>query len=378
MTFRAELLSSGKFTSKNGEKEIENDPLVELLENPNEYQTGEELLKCWSYYFDAHGWVYVYPSSNSVGFENQLKSSTIIKSKLYVLDPDLIKFTHTNISNRILSLFGVDNPVKFDYEPLGLVGIKYSEIVPYFDIRQNSEKPYTGVSRLLALGQQIQNYFIAMQGKEHLLKSVGGQLIVLDGKTDDFGLDVSVPDKFDDSLDENGNTKTVSHKENLENQLNRTGLGGAYKTISFMNLNLKKINLSDGLDKIKFDAYALEDARSIYNKFNIPQEFQNLTTKTSATADDKTSALMWYIQNSTEPTGNQLPAKLAKFYNHQNTVTLDFDHLPVFQENEETRVDVNVKVVDMYLRLFEAGLIKDVELKLILEDYGITSGKNNK
>ena len=32
----------------------------------------------------------------------------------------------------------------------------------------------------------------------------------------------------------------------------------------------------------------------------------------------------------------------------------------------------------MYLRLFEAGLIKDTDLKLILEDYGITSGKNNK
>lgn len=372
------MLSSGNFTSKNGDKDIENDPLIELLNNPNEYQTGEELLKCWSYYFDAHGWVYIYPSSNSVGFENQLKSNSIVKSKLYVLDPDLIKFTHTNISNRILSLFGAENPVKFDYEPLGLKGVKYSEIVPYFDIRQNSEKPYIGVSRLLALGQQIQNYFIAMQGKEHLLKSVGGQLIVLDGKTDDFGLDVLVPDKFDNIVDENGNPKTVTHKENLENQLNKTGLGSNYKSISFMNLPLKKINLSDGLDKIKFDAYALEDARAIYNKFNIPQEFQNLTTKTSATADDKTSSLMWYIQNSTEPTGNQLPMKLAKFYNHENTVKLSFSHLPVFQENEETRVDVNVKVVDMYVRLFEAELIDEKDLKLILKNYGITSKKINR
>lgn len=354
----------------NGDKIIDNDPLIDLLNEPNEFQTSEEFRKCWEYYLKSHGYVYIYPASSSEGFENQLKNNSLVKSKLYILDPDYIVFTHTNLYNSFLSLFGKDNPIKFDYRPLGLVNIKFTDIIPYYDVRQNSERPYLGVSRLLALSQQIQNYFIAIQGKEHLLKSVGGQLIVLDGKTDDFALDVSVPDKFDDCLDENGNAKLVTHKENLENQLNKTGLGSNYKSISFMNLPLKKINLSDGLDKIKFDAYALEDARAIYNKFNIPQEFQNLTNNTSK-FDNKTLALMGFIQNSTEPTGNQLPMKLAKFYNHPNTVTLNFSHLPVFQENEETRVDVNTKVVDYYLRLFEAGLIKEAEVNLKLQEYGI-------
>jgi hypothetical protein len=358
ITFYAEILASGKVRAFNDKDEeiTDTDPLCQLLLNPNDNQNYKEFIKEWVYYHYSHGYNYVVPQSSSVGFEKRLESSA--KLQLFNCDPDQIDFIDS-----FFSFFSKkDKKIKFNYKPYNFSSINYNDVIPYFDVRQNPEKPYKGISRLLSLQSQIQNYAYSLQGKENLIKRTGSQLISLDGKTDDLGLDVAIPA---DSFQEDG--KTTTHKEKLEKQLAETSLGTNSKGIMFSTLPLKVQSLSLGLEKVGFDNLAIEDARQIYNKFNIPKEFQNLTSET-AKFQNRQMAMIEVVQNTIEPLANSFIEKLITFFNHSNKVIIDFSHLPVFSDNEKTLIETKQLQYNLLISLFEKDLLSKDELTKKLKE----------
>lgn len=367
ITFYAEILASGilKSHDKDGNDVSETDPLIELLRNPNSNQNFQEFIKEWIYYHYAHGWNYIVPQSSSVGFEKKLEGSA--KVQLFNCDPDHIVW-ESSFAKFVFDFFRKEkNTINFDYEPLGFKKIKYTNVIPFFDVRQNSQKPYIGVSRLLALKQQIQNYSLALQGKQNLIKRSGSQLVSLDAKGEDFGMDSAVGTG---TFDEEGNPITTTHKAKLEDQMRNTGIGNDSKGIIYSNLPLKIQSLSAGLENIKFDELSIEDARQILNKFNLPKEFQNLT-KEAAKFMNRQMAMIEVVQNTIEPLGTSFCDKMKTYFEHPNTITLDFSHLPVFSENESTKITTQQALVNLYVGLLEKGIITQEEFTQILKDNGI-------
>lgn len=368
ITFFAEILASGNLKSldKDGNDVTDKDALIALLKNPNENQNFKEFIKEWLYYHYSHGWNYVVPQSSAVGFEKKLEGST--KTYLYNCDPDHMVFNDQTSFWGFFNLFSNSKEVQFDYKPLGFSGIKYKNVISYFDVRQNSEKPWKGISRLLALRQQIQNYSLSLQGKENLIKRSGSILVSIDaGLNDDFGFDSGVGTG---QYDKDGNPITITHKEKLEQQLRETGLGNGSMGIMFSTLPLKSNPLSAGLDKIKFDDLSIEDARQILNKFNLPKEFQNLTKETAKFADRKLG-MIEVVQNTIEPLGKSFCDKMKTFFNWENTITLDFSHLPVFSDNEQTKLTTQQAIVTMYEGLLANNRITPELFNQKLEENGI-------
>lgn len=368
ITFYAEILSSGILKSLDKEgNEVDNDELIALLKNPNEFQNFKEFIKEWLYYHYSHGWNYVVPQSTSVGFEKKLKTSGV-KTKLYNCDPDNMIWNNSFLGT-LFNFLGLnkENKINFDYKPLGFKKIDYDKVIPFIDVRQNPEKPYVGISRLLSLHQQIKNYSLALQGKENLIKRSGSILVSLDVKTEDMGMDsVLGTGTFDDK----GNPVTTTHKAKLEEQLRDTGLGNGSMGIMFSTLPLKSMPLSTGLENIKFDELSIEDARQMLNKYNLPKEFQNLT-KESAKFLNRQMAMIEVIQNTIEPLAMSFCDKMRTYFDWENKIIIDFSHLPVFSQLEETKAKTMTAQVDLYYGLFEKKVITDAEFKKILEDYGI-------
>jgi hypothetical protein len=317
------------------------------------------------YYHYSHGWNYIVPQSSSVGFEKKLGGTT--QTQLFNCDPDLMVWNNS-ILNFIYNFFKKDaNPISFSYKPLGFTGIKYTNVVAFFDVRQNSEKPWIGVSRLLALKENIQNYYLANKGKGNLIRRSGSQLISLDAKTDDYGMDSVIGTG---QFDKDGNPITQTHKEKIEDQIRHTGIGNSSAGIIFANLPLKVTSLSEGLDKIDFDKLKVDDARIIQNKYNLPKEFQNLTNE-SAKFMNRQMAMIEVIQNTIEPLGSSFCEKMKTFFNWENTITLDFSHLPVFSDNEQTKVTTQQAVVTMYEGLLANNRITPELFNQKLEENGI-------
>lgn len=364
ITFYAEILSSGilKSLDKEGNDVTENDALIALLKKPNANQNFQQFIKEWLYYHYAHGWNYVVPQCSSIGFTKKLGGTT--KTELYNCDPD--HFTWGSNS----SFFGLikNYKITFSYKPLDFVNIDYSDIIPFIDVRQNSEKPHIGIARWLALRKQIENYSLSLQGDENLIKRSGSILVSLDAKpTDDLGLDTMVGTG---QFDKDGTPLTTTQKALLEKQLKETGLGNNSMGIMYSSLPLKSQPLSAGLENIKFDEKMVGYARQIYNKLNVPKEFQNLDKETAKFAN-RQMAMMEVIQNTIEPLATSFCDKMQTYFNWENTILLDFSHLPVFADNEETKLTTQQALVTMYEGLFEKGRLTDKELIQIYKDNGI-------
>lgn len=367
ITFYAEILSSGilKSLDKEGNDTTENDALIALLKNPNENQNFQQFIKEWLYYHYAHGWNYIIPQSTAIGFEKRLDGKT--KTQLFNCDPDHIDWENNTINSLFNFFKKSESKVSFSYKPLGLANINYTSVIPFFDVRQNSEKPYIGVSRLLSLRQQIQNYSLSLQGKENLIKGSGSRLISLDAKTEDMGMDAVVGTG---QFDKEGNPITTTQKENLENQMRSTGIGSANKGIIFANIPLKITHLSAGLENIGFDQLMIADAKTILNKFNLPKEFQNLE-KEAPKFQNRQMAMIEVVQNTIEPLADSFCKTVSTFFNWENTIKLDFSHLPVFSDNELIRAETQQAIITMYTGLFQSGIIDQAQFTQILIDNGI-------
>ncbi len=365
ITFYGDILSSGtlRAKNKNGEDVTEEDDLIRLLRKPNSNQDFTQFIEEWLYYHYSHGWNYIVPQHSSVGFEKTLDEGT----QLFNVDPDFIVWN--NIYNFFFNFFSSNNELHFTYKPLNLQRIRYSDVIPYFDIRQNSERPYIGISRLLALKQNIQNYSLALQAKENMIKRSGSQIVSLDVNTiDDFALDSEVGTGRED---EKGEPIMTTHKKKLEEELRETGIGNSNNYgVAFSTLPLKAFSLSDGLEKINYDKLAVEDARVILNKYNLPKEFQNLTTE-SAKFQNRQMAMVEVIQNTIEPLAKSFCGKISEFYKWENEIYIDYDDLPVFAENEKTKIDKQKVQVELLLQLFEKKVITQEELNKKIKDYGI-------
>ena len=365
ITFYAEILSSGilKSLDQKGNNVTETDALIALLKNPNENQNFQQFIKEWLYYHYSHGWNYIVPKSTSVGFEKRLDGST--KTSLYNCDPDLIQW---NSESTFWNFFTNKKEISFNYEPYQFSGIKYTDVIPFIDVRQNSTKPYIGVSRLLSLEKHIQNYSLALQGDENLIKRSGSILVSLDNaKNDDLGLDSTI---FTGQYNNDGEPISTTHKDLLENQLRETGIGTNSMGVMFSMLPLKSMPLSSGLEHIKFNEKLVEYARPIYNKYNVPKEFQNLDKETAKFAN-RQMALIEVIQNTVEPLANSFCDKISNYFNWSNKITIDFSHLPVFSDNEQTKTTTQQAVYDLYFKMFTDGQINQQQLTQILKDNGI-------
>jgi hypothetical protein len=79
-------------------------------------------------------------------------------------------------------------------------------------------------------------------------------------------------------------------------------------------------------------------------------------------------AMMEVIQNTIEPLGTSFCDKIKTYFNWENTIKLDFSHLPVFADNEETKLATQQALVTMYEGLFEKGRLTDKELIQIYKD----------
>lgn len=338
--------------------------LIKLLRKPNETQNFQEFIKEWLYYLYSHGYTYVFPCSTSVGFEKKLNSNAT--NSIYNLDPDNYNWkSNTSFFFNFLK----SKEIQFDYRPYQFSNIKVKDVISYYDVRQNSEKPYIGVSRLLALKQQIQNYHLASQGEENLIRRSGSILVSLDAKTDDMGLDSSVGTGL---FDKDGTPITTTHKEKLEQQLRETGLGNGSKGIMFSTLPLKSTPLSSGLENVKFNALMVENARQILNKFNVPKEFQNLTTE-SAKFANRQMAMIEVIQNTVQPLSNTFCSKIMGYFdNIEEEIYIDYSHLPIFSENESVKITTQQSLVNLYSGLMEKDLITIEDFKIILQENGIT------
>lgn len=346
----AQYFSSADFTHVKGDDEtpIEHSPYIKLINNPNVYQSKQDLLEQFIWFKLAYGWVYQLPIK-AIGIE--------VPRELYNLDSSLIKF-QDEFKTPILfkesdrkELFRSEIIYDKDNQNLKL---KLNQITPYYDLANglNSTKDanmVTAPSRLDSLKHPLSTIQKAYEAKNVVIGTNGRELFSSGGTSAN-----SMP------------LGDVEQKR-IQNKLNNeTGLGRgrtrAIATKAEVNWQSLHIVLKDlGLD----DSVA-SDVLLIISAFSYPPE---LFGSKAGTWENQNMALLGWLQGVVQNHVDDYASSLTTMFKlpEGEKIIGSLAHLPIMQDIENTRIDNVLKKTVAIRNLVQSGLTQEQSEQFLID-----------
>ena len=82
-------------------------------------------------------------------------------------------------------------------------------------------------------------------------------------------------------------------------------------------------------------------------------------------------AMIEVVQNIIQPLAQYFCEKISSFFKWENTIYIDYSHLPVFAENEKTKIETTKLKLELLIQLLDKGALTQEEFNTKLKDYGI-------
>lgn len=351
------MFSSGKYIAKNDKGEIlENDPLVKLLNAPNDLQNGVEFRKQFIRYLFSAGYCYLEP----INPDNPLRLRDLSKkAQLIALNPDEITFTENY-------LFGLVSKRLKDSTFRINIGNRsktksYNSIIPFYDLGQDPKNNLKGISRLDAISNEIENIITANKAKHNQLKLSGSTIVTPRTR--------NRADDFDQGLDATADYDTgKTEKELIEDKLHASGLGQD-RTIIVSGVELDAFNLMEGIKDIDFSEKKKADEITVFNQFGIPPEFHQLDS--TPKYENRSQAGIEIIEFICKPLAENFCKSIAEKYQHTAHIEIDFSDSPYYAYQNEKKAKERSSVVELYRGLKNDGIINNEQFAQYLRDEGI-------
>lgn len=342
--FVAKIFSQAEFSvlRKSTQKEFENHHVIELLDNPNEYQTREDFLETLMFIMIAQGVAIVY-KKKILGFSKP--------KSLTVLDKDKISWPENWDRNKFRT-----NNSKFKKESIVYdkdgenLSIKIEDLMFFYDLpNMLSRNPFEVKSRIDGLRQTLINTLDSLIAKNIILKSNGKEMITL--KKEGFPLD-------------------NDEKRNIENLLNsKIGLSFTRKRgfVSKSDLTWKSLHIA--LRDLGLDESIKIDGNLIYTALHIPKDILSLEAK-KTTYNNFKESMVSYIQNEMQASLNSFVAVFNKTEVESSyKLKGSYEHMPIMQFILMERYEVVKKQAIALNMLLKTG----VPVKLSLSMCGMPS-----
>lgn len=353
VNIRANYLSKVKFGVKEKDGTINfEDESLNILNNPNIYESGEEFLRKYEIFRLIYGWVYQ-KTFMPVGYAPEA---------IYNLDPSLITFP--DFKGKFLAWKEEDvnelKAVKFDYDDNGEKrSFAFKDVITFFDVANtNKDNPYISISRINALSKEVNNINLMGDAENRSTKTIGKQLIFsTENKNKEKGgfLSGDVPLSTNDmkSINSNLNDTTGFKSKFSEKQL------GMLDT----SVKLKDLGLNDGRS---------HNTGVIIRAFGLTNELYDYHTKGS-TFENQEKAELRFIQNVVQPIADDLANSYTKSFGDVNRpFVASLEHVPTMQVVENTKADRALKISTAIKNLVSSGIEKDAALQL-MNDLGVNT-----
>jgi len=348
LLFVSKLFSQGciKLVRNNG-KEVEDHPILDLLMNPNPYQTTSDLLESLLFTGIANGVGVIYKKSNILRSE---------PNALYVLDyakiefPDKIKKSG-NLINASQSESYMETEVLYDRGGEELK-IKLKDLMFFYDMpNMTNRNPFKVSSRIDGLRQTLINTKDSLIAKNIILKSNGKEII--SGVKDGMPINPDEKREIEDMY---------NHKYGLSFSRKRGIVVSSQLTHKSLHIALRDLGLDESI-KV--------DGNIIYTALHIPKDILSLEAK-KTTYNNFKESMVSYVQNEMQSTLDAHLAVLNKCLVPKNVKLVgDYEHLPIMQFILIERYKgVNERAIALQ-NLRKAGLPDEVALKMVGMDTAI-------
>ena len=340
---QCDLFSLGKVYVYKGEKNIGNDPFLEMLKNPNPFQKQSQFL--WDYMFwNMLGNSYNYCDSKIVSEDNLL----------YFLASDKMEFTPEMDSYKDKLVFKKetvkkigDLTFKYIYSDGSSTNIPWRKVIHIPDLTNGTGNWFAGQSRIDALYKIITNSEESLNAKNINLRFSGKFMVA--GKAD--------PDNVSHL------PMADSEKTDIERKMNGRKNVHAVKSM----IDIKRF--VENIGALKLDESYLADYYTIGSMYGIPKDV--LEAYNSSTFENQEKARGAHVSYCLQPKGNLFFEAHSDYFGYSKQgkqIIIDWEHLPFMQVFAKDRAETNKITSDTILNLMKAGVkINEINKMLDLE-----------
>jgi hypothetical protein len=318
---RAKAVSNAKFYIKTEDGELIENELTDKLNSPNQYQSKEDFFKQLATFQGIFGTGYIYL--------NKLRpSKPIAETEIITFESDKVDFDElkdVDFTANQLKFVKAEPKIYYKGKQERLL-LDVNGLLPVFDTATFTN-PYMSESRLKNLQLAVSNIQSAMESQNTFLSTPGGiGMLVKRVANDGMSNPVLTPDERKEiELDLQQKHGT------LLNQRNFQVVGAPVDFISTM-ADVKKLELNPTI---------IQNALIIFGAFDIPKELL-AALASGSTFENQKESYKRYIQTAAQELANNYARTIGTAIpSPEGELIADFSHLPIMQEDEKLRADVN-------------------------------------
>jgi hypothetical protein len=331
-------------TDKDFKKSKSNDLIVNkmfrLKNNPNPTQSTKEFLSLVSIFKDVFGNSYIYGNSatdtvniRDIGF-------------MWGVWPQYMKpimsggyFDATSIDAILKGWEWEWGTYKKEFKNNQILHRKE----PNIRLKSTSDL-ILGESRQVSLQWPLSNVRVAYESRNVIAKERGARAIISPDNND--VMMGSVPMENDE-------------KEEVQKDFRRYGLRKGQDQFIISKIPLRVTQIDQDVRKLGLIPEIASDGMVIANRYGVPEVLLKLYMK-GATFENQESSERRMYQNTTIPESNDRIEDLnvwLKCRDFGYEYIISYDHIPVLQENEKDRSEINKNINTVYEKLFFGGAV---------------------
>lgn len=352
-SLQCELFSLGKIYAYDDEKNTKGDVFLEMLKNPNYFQTENQMK--WDFMFwQMLGNSYQYIESKNVSNDNNLY---FLDSSKLENNIELDKFRDKIVLSKATKKTIDETLVNYTYSDGSTTKLKWGNIIHVPDLTNGTGNWFAGQSRIDALHKIICNSEAALDAKNINLRFSGKYMVA--GQADP-------KDTFQTPL------SSIEQKD-IETKMNGRKSVHAVKSM----IDIKRF--VENIANLQLDESYLACYYNIGMAYNIPKDV--LEAYVSGTFENQEKARGAHVSYCLQPKGDAWMQSLKEFFDYDKYLVMDWEHLPFMQvfakdraETHKIQSETVINYVKLGLPIEEINSLLDTEFSVL--DY--ESAKNIK
>ena len=350
-SLQCDLFSMGRVTvtPEDSDEEIEDDPFLDLLRDPNPF-TGTESQFLWDFMFwNMMGTSYCYVGSKDV---------TSPGNKMYFLDPSRIEWPQ-EFQNDVDKLIFSDATIKslgkkiikYKYKDGSYFEFPFNRLIISHDLTNSVGNFFKGPSRLDALTKIISNSEHTLDADNINIRYSGKFLVGSDkaiGQSIKVGMSTEEKDDIIAKIDHNG------------------------KNVFPLQSMVKIQRFVSDMAALQLDQKYLHLYFVIGNMYGIPRDV--LEAYNSATYENQENARAAHVNYTLEPKGEQFMDGFETYFGYREQkkkIDINWDHLPFVQVFAKEKAETQKLTIENLTSLLALGVTIEDANKFLGTDFEI-------
>lgn len=339
---KALMFGNGKWKMKDREDQtIDDDPILELLRNPNVLQSGKEFLIEHKIYEQVTGNGFIY--KNNPGFN--IKALWCIPSDGMEVDPTGKMFDQVEKSGIIEKYCFKSGKITKNYKPDEIL---HSKIL-------TSIEPLVAETPFLALQKPISNIISSYKTRNVLTGNMGA-FGILSSENKDVDGGIPLSNKERDRIQN-------EYKQKYGNDITHDD------QIIISTSNVKWSPMSYPVKDLLLHEEVEADFRIITDTYGMDMNI--FSTSKPSTFENKNMGIKGTYENTIIPEAQSFAESMTKFLGLKDgkKLYLDYSHLPILQKNQKEKAETAQIVANTIESLQRSGTLQEGESRILLEKF---------